>query len=621
MQTKRKRRTLIDRLMPWGTTRRHYYELGRSGFTIIRSEGLRSFWLRAKPFIGSWLPGGPNHRYKAWIKRNEPNALGLERQKRESLAFRYRPKISVVTPVWNTDDKWLRLAIESVIAQTYDNWELCLADGGSAKPHVRAVLEEYAAKETRVKVKFLPENKGISGNSNEALSLATGEFIALLDHDDELAPFALFECIALLNNQPETDFIYSDEDKISGKKRHSPFFKPDWSPDLLLSCNYTCHLGLYRRSIAVEIGGFRSAFDGSQDYDLVLRYMDRTKRIAHVPAVLYHWRVLVESAASHSTAKPYAYVAGRQALSDYLRRNGVSGEVVDGASPGYYRVKRNIIGRPLVSIIIPSKDNQVVLKKCVDSILEQTDYDNYEIIIVDNQSTEPSMLGYCAQIVTNPKISVLKYDRPFNFSAINNWAASQAKGQHLLLLNDDTEVISPGWLSAMLEHAQRNEVGVVGALLLYPNGNIQHCGIIVGVGPDRTSGHAFYRLPNHPGYMGRIRSIGNCSAVTAACMMVRKEVFLELGGLDEALPRNHNDIDLCLKARAKGYLIVYTPYARLYHLESYSRGYKDERGGRDTFVQELNLFRTRWASVLAEGDPYYNPNLNLDTPDFRTKNS
>lgn len=617
MQSSSRSQKVKERLLPRGTRRWYYYRIGRTGIAVILNEGWRNFWLRAKPFLQSRLRWQIGDRYKLWIERNEPKADDLEKQKLESLTFKYRPKISVVTPVWNPDEKWLRLTIESVINQTYDNWELCLADSGSTKPKIREILEEYAEKDSRIKVKFLPQNKGIVGNSNEALSLTTSDFVALLDHDRELAPFALYECVRFLNNSPEADFMYSDEDEITNKgKRINPSFKPDWSPDMLLSYMYTGHLGIYRKRILDEIGGFREGYDGSQDYDLVLRFIEKTSHIYHVAKILCHRRILLTSAASISSAKAYAYLAGRKALSDYLARNNIRGEVLDGTWSGSYRVKREILGNPLVSIIIPTSNNAGILKKCLDSVLSKTEYSNYEILVIDNQSTDFKTLDYYRKLGSSPKIRLLQYDSPFNFSASNNYAVSQANGEHLLFLNDDTEVISGEWLSAMLEHSQRREVGAVGARLLYPSGAIQHCGVILGLGVDRVASHAFSRCPDYPGYLGRIKIINNYSAVTAACMMIRKQVFEEIGGLDEELTRSYNDIDLCLKIREKGYVIVYTPYANLYHLESYTRGYDDTHEKRLIFRKETEYMRAKWGTIIDKGDPYYSPNLSLERTDF-----
>jgi GT2 family glycosyltransferase len=459
-------------------------------------------------------------------------------------------------------------------------------------------------------VKFLPENKGISGNSNEALSLASGEFVALLDHDDELAAFALYEVVKALNQNPETDFIYSDEDKLTARgERITPSFKPDWSPDLFLSWMYTCHLGVYRKRLIDEIGGFRPAYDGSQDHDLVLRLVEKTQRIRHLPKVLYHWRATPQSAASGIQAKPYAHVAAKKAIEDYLRRNCIEAEVLDGACAGLYRVRRRIIGSPLVSIIVPTRDQLKFLRRCIDSVLKKTSYDNYEIIVVNNQSQETETISYLEEIRKHPGIRVLEYDRPFNFSAVSNLAVSQCRGEHILLLNDDTEVVAGEWLSAMLEHSQRREVGAVGAKLFFPDGTIQHCGVIIGLGG--AARHAFYRSVD---LLGRASAIGNYSAVTAACMMLRKEVFHEVGGFDENLAVLYNDVDLCLRIRNRGYLIVYTPYAVLRHHESRSR----PRGGEffDRYPRDTSYFKDKWRATIDSGDPYYNPNLTLDRSDF-----
>ena len=562
--------------------------------------------------------------YEIWIRKNEPTKEELEEYKKESLSFNYRPKISIVTPVWNIDETWLRLAIESVSNQVYDNWELCIADGGSTKQHVKRVLKEYAKKDKRIKVKFLLENKGIAGNSNEALSLATGEFVTFLDHDDELAPVALYEIVNLLNDKPELDFIYSDEDKITTKGiRKDPFFKPNWSPDMFLSHNYLCHLSLIRKDLVDIVGGFREGYDGSQDYDLFLRVTELIdeKRIAHIPTILYHWRLVLGSAAELVSAKPYALVAAKKALDDALARRGIEGEVSDGLFTSSYRVRYKIIGSPKVSIIIPTKDEVDTLKTCIESIIEKTDYKNYEIVIVDNQSKEEETFTYYDKIKNNREIKILEYNKPFNFSAINNYAASEVDAEYILFLNNDTEVISNEWLKAMLEHAQRKEVGAVGAKLLYHNNTIQHAGIIIGIiGKPPVGGHSHRHFnKSSPGYFGRIQHVQNLSAVTAACIMLRREVFEDVGGFDENLTVAFNDVDFCLKIREKDYLIVYTPYAELYHYESLSRGYEDTAEKQARFLKEVEYVRAKWMHVIDKCDPYYNPNLTLDKEDFSIK--
>ena len=565
--------------------------------------------------------------YEIWIQRNEPTKEKMEAYKKESRCFNYRPKISIVTPVWNIEEKLLRAAIESAINQVYDNWELCVADGGSTNPSVEKVLKEYAEKDSRIKIKFLIENKGIAVNSNEALSLATGEFVTFLDHDDELAPFALYEVVKLLDDNVELDFIYSDEDKITTKGiRIDPFFKPNWSPDMFLSHNYLCHLSVIRKDLVDIVGGFREGYDGSQDYDLFLRVTELIdeKRIAHIPTILYHWRLVLGSAAELVSAKPYALVAAKKALDDALARRGIEGEVSDGLFTSSYRVRYKIIGSPKVSIIIPTKDKVNILKTCVESIIEKTDYKNYEIVIVDNQSKEEETFAYYDKIKNNREIKILEYTRPFNFSAINNYAASEVDAEYILFLNNDTEVISNEWLSAMLEHAQRKEIGAVGAKLLYPNNTIQHAGVILGItgtpGKKGVAGHSHKYLPNTEyGYFLKAHLIENISAVTAACMMLRKGVFEEVGGFDEIMSIAFNDVDLCLKIRERGYLIVYTPYAKLYHYESLSRGYEDNPEKQTRFLNEVEYMREKWGHAIDEGDPYYNPNLTLDKEDFSIK--
>ena len=559
--------------------------------------------------------------YELWILKNEPKGEDLKRMAEECKKFKYRPKISIIMPTWNTDERWLRKAIESVLNQVYDNWELCIADGGSTKPHVRRILEEYAEKDKRVKVKFLPKNLGIAGNSNEALKLATGEFVTFLDHDDELAPFALYEVVKLLNEKPDLDFIYSDEDKIDEKGgRRDPFFKPDYSPDMFLSCNYLIHLTVIRKSLVDKVRGFRVGYDGSQDYDLFLRVLEHTDKIAHIPKILYHWRMTETSAAASTSAKTYAYEAAKKGLADALKRRGIEIEgVYDGLLPSSYRVKYKINGNPKVSIIIPTKDKVEVLKRCVESILNKTTYQNYEIVIVDNNSQEERTFEYYESIKDHPKIRILEYSKPFNFSGINNYAVSKVDSEFILFLNNDTEVVTPEWLSAMLEHAQRKEVGAVGAKLLYPNNTIQHAGVVLGLGagPYRVAGHSHKYLPDSlPGYYYRPHIIQNFSAVTAACMLTKKSLFEEVGGFDEVnLPIAFNDVDYCLKLREKGYLIVYTPYAVLYHHESISRGYEDSPEKQERFMREVRHMREKWMHIL-DNDPYYSPNLTREREDF-----
>ena len=603
---------IVDRAMAVGTRRRAAYDLGLKAGRLLMKEGPESLLWNSKKFL-------KNHSidrndYNRWILANEPRDYELKELKRQSLEFKYRPKISILTPVWNTKEPQLRAAIDSVMAQVYDNWEMCIVDGGSTEPHVRRVLQGYARQDKRIKVKLLEENKGIAGNTNEANSLAKGEFIALLDHDDTLAPFALYEVVKLLNLDQDADFVYTDEDKIDElDKRFAPFFKPGWSPDLLLSCGYTNHLSIYRKDILDRIGGFREEFEGSQDYDMLLRFTETIdeRNIAHIPKVLYHWRHTQGSTACDPHAKKDLVVmTHKMVLEDVLRRRNLQASVLDGKWPTSYRIKREISGNPLISIIIPTKDHPDILRNCINSIKTKTSYANYEIIIVNNNSSELATLEY----LRTSGLPVLDYSGSFNFSKINNYASEHSHGDYLLFLNNDTEVISPGWIDAMLEHAQRPEVGAVGCKLLYPDGSIQHAGVIMGLSPDPIYGVAGHILTRcHYGGQGYfdllIDTIRNYSAVTGAAMMIRKSLFQKIGGFNEDLAVSYNDVDLCLRLREKGYLIVYTPYAEIYHHESVSRGYQVD-------VREADYMLRTWNSII-EADPYYNPNLTLRAYDGR----
>jgi GT2 family glycosyltransferase/glycosyltransferase involved in cell wall biosynthesis len=606
----------VERCMPPGTGRRGCYNLALEGGRVLVNEGFRSFLFRARRRVSSRTPFLED-RYHLWRLKNEPTQEELNELKRKAAALKYRPKISIITPVWNTDERWLRLAIESALGQIYDNWELCIADGNSLKPHVKTVLEEYEKKDPRIKVRFLSENEGIAGNSNEALSMASGEFVAFLDHDDELAPFALFEVVKRLNEDPFLDYIYSDEDKIDEKgERRDPFFKPDWSPDMFLSCNYLCHLSVIRKKVVDEVGGFRAGYDGSQDYDLFLRVTERIGDggIGHIPKILYHWRMIPESAATSCQAKPYAYIAAKKALKDAMVRSGVKiDDVLDGFWTGSYRIKYKIEVEPRVSIIIPTKDNVKMLRKCVDSIIQKTLYRNYDILLIDNQSVRDETFEYY-RTIDNDLIKILNFNEPFNYAKMNNLAVSLCKSEYILFLNNDIEVISEEWLNAMVECAQKNNTGAVGAKLVFPNHLIQHCGVILNY--NFAAIHHYYKYPNHHGYFGTINMIRNFSAVTAACMMTKKSLFEEVGGFDEKnLAVAFNDVDYCLKLRRKGYLIVYTPYAELYHHESLSRGYDDTPEKQKRFQREVAYMREKWGEVL-DNDPYYNPNLTRDREDF-----
>jgi O-antigen biosynthesis protein len=598
---------VVDEFCPHNTYRRKVHDGSIHVVRIAYNEGIRSLYAKTLNFCRIKKNRRKNiDMYSEWIKKNEPSNNELSIQSNVS-DFKYLPKISIITPVWNTDRKYLSAAINSILNQTYNNWELCIVDGHSTKLHVRDLLKHYAEKDKRIKVVFLNENKGIAGNSNEALSLATGEFIGLMDHDDELAPFALAEIVKLLNQMPYLDFIYSDEDKIDMTgKRYDPFFKPEWSPDLLLACGYTNHFSVYRKAVVEKIGSFRMEFDGSQDYDLLLRFTEfiDNKNIAHISKILYHWRQIPGSTSIDPYAKNGVVInAAKKALNDTIKRRGIVGTVEDGLWPSSYHIKRTIIGNPKVSIIIPTKDNLQLLKNCISSIEETSTYKNYEIIIVDNDSVEPETIDYLSKI----PLKVIHFNEKFNFSRINNFASGYATGEFLIFLNNDTEIITPNWIEALLEQAQIPEVGAVGCKLLYSDGSIQHAGVVLGMSPDRTTGvagHIFNRFSYEDnGYFGSINVIKNYSAVTAAAMMVRKKIFEDAKGFDEKLAVCYNDVDLCLRLQEMGYRIIYTPYAELFHLESVSRGCSVD-------INEANYMLKRWDNLI-KNDPFFNKNLTL----------
>ncbi|MEM9165354.1 MAG: glycosyltransferase family 2 protein, partial [Cyanobacteria bacterium P01_F01_bin.4] len=459
---------------------------------------------------------------------------------------------------------WLIKAIESVLVQRYPQWQLCLADDVSTANHIRPLLAQYAAQDARIQVVYLAQNGGISAATNAALDIAAGEFIALLDHDDELSPNALYEVAKHLQQCPDTDFIYTDEDQITpAGKRQIPFFKPDWSPDYLHACMYVCHLSVYRTSLVRQLGGFRSEYDGAQDWDLALRVAAQTDRIHHIPKVLYHWRTLPTSMASGELAKPWAYESAQKSLQDMLDRSPYPGWVELGPKTGYFRVRRHIQGNPLMSIIIPSAGEVLatsaqrtcLLQQCLDSIYQLSTYQNYEIVVVDGYDIPESVL----QAIQSPRLNLVRCDRPFNFAERMNLGAKAAQGSVLLMLNDDTQVLTPDWLELMLELAQQDSIGAVGAKLLYPNGRIQHAGVLI---LDGNPTHAFLNgSGRHEGYYCSNLVNRNYLGVTGACLMIRRAVFEELKGFDEAFGLNYNDVDLCLRAHQAGYRNVVTPYA------------------------------------------------------------
>ena len=557
-------------------------------------------------------------QYSVWLQQKYPNAARLRRIKKKCQSLPYKPLISVIMPVYNPEAEFLRQAIASVINQAYDNWELCIADDCSSKPHVGEILEEYSQQDERIKVVYRQENGHICRSSNSAIEVATGEYIALLDHDDLLAPHALSRVAELLNRHPEADFIYSDEDKVDDNNVHKDhFFKPDWCPDSFLSRMYTCHLGVYRRSLVNEIGNFRVGFEGSQDYDLVLRVTEKTDNIFHIPDILYHWRIHLESTAAGSKAKPYATNAAQKAIGEAIARRKEPGEIkTKENTPGVYIVRYEIPEPKLVSIIIPTKDLAGVLNVCLESIFELTTYPNYEVVVIDNGSVEDKThecFDYWRKKESD-RFKCYSYDVPFNYPRINNYGATKAKGDYLLLLNNDTKVVTPDWLEAMVEQAQRPSIGAVGSMLLYPDDTIQHAGVVLGLGG--VAGHSHKHFPaSHPGYISQIAAINNYSAVTGACLMCRRDVYEEVGGLEEELAIAFNDIDFCLKIVSRGYRNIYLPHVVLYHYESKSRGYEDTPEKQARFAKEIQYMQKKW-QLLCDRDPCYNPNLTKSREDY-----
>ena len=558
--------------------------------------------------------------YEKWIYYNEPSKEDLEEQRNHT--FEKQPKISVIIPMYNTPKQYFEELVDRMIEQTYSNWELCLADGS---PEKNKEIEEICKKDARIHYQFLAENRGISGNTNAALKMATGDYISLLDHDDLLAPFALYEVVKTINRHAEVEFIYSDEDKFTtlGGKRFDPHFKPDFAIDTLRSNNYVCHFSTFKKELMDKLGGFRSNYDGAQDYDIIIRMSELTDKIVHIPKILYHWRVHPAStaAATAGDAKPYAFESGIRVLQDHLKRVGLEGTVEHGITLGIYRIRYKVKGTPKVTILIPNMDHIGELKTCIDSIVGQTTYPNYEVVVIENNSKKEETFAYYKEIEKKEKISILYYpEKQFNYSKIINYGVKHTTGEYILQLNNDTELLTPDWLEEMLGYAQREDVGAVGVKLFYPDDTIQHAGVIIGMGG--IGGHVLKNLyKDHRGYFARDSFVQNMSAVTAACMLAKRSVYEEVGYMDEAFAVAFNDIDFCLKIREKGYLIVYDPYVMLTHYESKSRGYEDTPEKQKRFVGEIQRFEKRWKKELEAGDPYFNPNFRLDVNDYIVKNT
>ena len=644
--------SFIDRIMPPGGKRRIEYDKKQTEKKYARKVE-RYFKLTDKETAEYWK--GIDHRkylkyeknlerekenklsdYEKWIKANSPTDQEIEMQIKTK--FKRRPKISIVIPLYNTDTEFFRELLYTVHCQTYKNWELCLADG-SEKPleEIKLMVE----KDKRIKYKFLGENKGISENTNAAIEMATGDYISLLDHDDILDESALYEIVKVINENEDVDFIYSDEDKFHfiDEPYYAPHFKPDYAPDTLRANNYICHYSVFKKSLLKEIGGFNSEYNGAQDFDIILRATEKAKKIIHIPKVLYHWRVHQSSTAMTSEAKPYAILAGKKAVEAHLERIGLKGEAFEGAHSGTYGINYEVIGNPKVSIIIPNKDGQDILKTCIESVLEKTSYSNYEIVIVENNSTSEEIYEYYKELIKLEKIRIVNYNtgkeiledgecsleftnsnrievKPgFNYSAIINFGVRNSKGDFIVQLNNDTELITKDWLEKMIGFCQREDVGAVGVKLYYPDETIQHAGIIVGC--LQVAAHIFRGLGKEDqGYFGREDLIQNMNAVTAACIMTKKSIYEEVGFMNEEFAVAFNDIDFCLKIRETGKLIVYNPFVEFIHYESKSRGNDMDPDKIERFQGEIKLFLETWKDKLAKGDEYYNKNLRLDTDQY-----
>ena len=586
-----------------------------SGLRSLRKDGVRKTWDKVL------LHFSKKRRIKNFGERFY--LTGEERLKQEQTMFQKKIKFSILVPLYNTPLKFLEEMIESVRMQTYKVWELCLADGSDAgHRNVEKYCLSLQKKDARIRYKNLEKNSGISENTNACIEISTGEYIGLFDHDDLLHPSALYEMMCAIEKE-NPDFLYTDEATFEKVVTNiiTAHFKPDYAVDTLRGNNYICHFSVFKRSLLTEAGWFRKEYDGSQDHDLILRLTAKAKKVYHIPKLLYYWRSHPASVAADINSKTYAIDAGKRAVKDSIEACGEKVTVESSkAFPTIYRLKYKIKGNPLISILIPCKDHAEDTEICIESILQKSTYKNYEILLVDNGSVEKDTMELFEKLAKNKRIRILHWNHPFNYSEINNYAAKEAGGEYLLLLNNDTEVITPGWMEEMLMYAQREDIGAVGAKLYYGDDTIQHAGIILGMGMDGIAGHAHYRQPKENlGYMGRLYYAQDMSAVTAACMMVKKAVYEKLNGFDEAFEVAYNDVDFCMRLRKEGYLNVFTPYAELYHYESKSRGLEDTKDKRKRFEKEVKMFKERWKKELEEGDPYFNPNFDLMRDDFAVK--
>lgn len=554
-------------------------------------------------------------QYMIWLENNKLTEEMLEEQRKTK--FKHEPTISVVVPMYNTEKVFFKELIESLKNQTYSKWELCLADGSEVP---NELLKDYID-DDRIKYSFLNSNLGISENTNKAIEMATGDFIGFLDHDDLLSQDALYEVVKAINEEKNVDFIYTDEDKIDeNKERFEPYFKPDFSPETLECNNYITHFVVVKKALLKEVGMLNSKFNGAQDFDFVLRATEKAENIVHIPKVLYHWRVHRGSTANVADAKPYAFEAGIKVVEEHLKRMNKAGDVQNGQDiPGIYRINYKVIGNPKVSILIPNRDNVKLLKEAVSSILELTSYSNYEIVIIENGSTDKETFKYYDLIKDKTNVKILKFDEDtdeFNYSKLINLGVKNVDGEFVLQLNNDIKIISKDWLDIMVGYSQQKEIGAVGGRLYYEDKTIQHAGIIVGL--SGIAGNMLVNLPyGERAYFGRESATRNVAAVTGACLLCRRELYEEVGYMDEELFKvAFNDVDFCLKLMEKGYRNVYVPYVELYHYESKTRGYEYSKEKEERFNRESDNFKSKWKEILEKGDPYYNINFTRETCNY-----
>lgn len=589
-------------------------ETVRVAMDFWKENGLRALFVKSVHKI----QGIDNdYDYGEWYSLTKPSQEELERQREH--VWENGPKFSIVMPLYQTPERYLREMLDSIVAQTYANWELCLADGSPKGADVSKIIKKYQDKDSRILYKKLEQNGGISDNTNAAIAMTSGDYIVLADHDDAMTEDALFECAKAVKEHPECEVIYSDEDKMDmdGGALFDPHFKPDFNLDLLTSVNYICHQFVVKKELVDKVGGLRKEFDGAQDYDFIFRCTEAASGVWHIPKVLYHWRCHQDSTASNPQSKLYAFEAGSRAIMEHYHRVGIEAEKVEkGVDYGIYHTIFKILGEPLVSIIIPNKDHYQDLDLCIRAILTRGTYKNLEFVVVENNSTKKETFAYYQSIQKEfPQVRVVTWKKEFNYSAINNFGVRHARGEYLLFLNNDTELIAKNFIEEMLGFCQREDVGAVGARLLYQDDTIQHAGVVVGFGG--IAGHTFIGLHKaENSYFHRAMCAQDYSAVTAACMMSKKSVFEEVGGFSEDLAVAFNDIDYCMKVRSLGKLVVYAPYAVLYHYESKSRGLEDTPEKVARFNREVAKFAKKWPDILKNGDPYYNPNLTLRKSNF-----